>query len=55
MLQVSGNAQHLEKFKYVEVVFTSDRRRKKEIDVRIVKSNAHLRELHCSVVRNRDL
>jgi len=43
--QVSGNTlQQVEKFKYLGVVFTSDGRRSEEIDTRIGKANAVLRE-----------
>ena len=56
MLQVSGNTlEQVEKFKYFEVVFTSDGRRNKEIDTRIGKTNAVLRELYRSVVAKREL
>jgi len=41
VLQVSGNAlQQEEKFKYIGVVFTSDRRWSEDIDTRIGKANA---------------
>jgi len=36
------------------VVFTSDASRNKEIDTRIGKANAVLRELYCSVVAKRE-
>ena len=39
-----------EDFKYLGVVFTSEGRRNKEIDTRISKANAFLRELYRSVV-----
>jgi len=45
MLQVSGNIlQQVEKFKYLGVVFTSYRNRNKEVDPRIGKAYAVLRE-----------
>jgi len=45
-LKVSGNTlQQVESFKYLVVVFTSGRRRKREIDTRIGKANTVLREL----------
>jgi len=56
ILQVSGNTlQQLETFKYLEVVFTSDRSRNKGIDTWIDKANAVLCELYCSVVTKREL
>jgi len=54
MRQVSGNTlQQVEKFKYLEVVFTSDGRRSEEIDTRIGKANTFLRELYHSVAAKR--
>jgi len=45
VLQISGNTlQQVEKFKYVGVVFTSDRKQNKEVDTLISKSNAVLHE-----------
>ena len=45
--QVSGNTlQQVERFKYLRVVFTSDGNRNKEVDTRIGKANAVLRELY---------
>jgi len=56
ILQVSGNTlQQLETFKYLGVVFTSDRSRNKGIDTWIDKTNAVLRDLYCSVVTKREL
>jgi len=56
ILQVSGNAlQQVETFEYLRVVFTSDETRNKEIDTRIGKANAILRELYCSVGAKREL
>jgi len=53
---VSGNTlQQLEKFKYLGVVFTSDGRQSKEIDTRIGKASAVLRELDRSVVTKWEL
>jgi len=53
ILQVSGNAlQQLETFKYLGVVFTSDRSRNKGIDTWIDNANA---VLNCSVVTKREL
>jgi len=37
------------------LVFTSDGSRNKEIDTRIGKANAVMRELYCSVVAKREL
>jgi len=55
-LQVSGNAlQQVEKFKCLGEVFTNDGSPNKEIDTRIGKASAVLRELYCSVVTNREL
>jgi len=56
MRQVSSNAlQQVEKYKYLRVVFTSGERRSEEIDTRVGKANAVLREFFCSVVRKREL
>ena len=56
MLQVSGNTlQQVEKFKYLEVVFASDKMWSEEIDTRTGKANAVLRELYRSVVTKREL
>ena len=55
-LQVSVKAlQQVETFKYLGVVFTSDKCRNKGIDTRICKANAVLHELYCSVVTKREL
>jgi len=40
---------------YLGVVLTSDGSRNKEIDTRIGKANAGLRELYCSVLMKREL
>jgi len=45
----------VETFKHLGVVFTSDESRNKEIDTRIGKANAVLRELYRSVVAKREL
>jgi len=46
-VQVSGNTlQQVEIFKYLRVVFTSDGSRNKEIDTRIGKASAVLREFY---------
>ena len=52
-----GNTlQQVETLMYLRVVlFTSDGSRNKEIDIRIVKASAVLRELYCSVVAKREL
>jgi len=56
MRQVSGNTlQQVEKFKYPGVVFTSGGRRSEEIDTRVGKAKAVLREFYCSVVTKREL
>jgi len=44
----------VETFKYLRVVFKSDGSRNKEIDTRIGKANAILRELYCSVIAKRE-
>ena len=56
MRQVSGNTlQQVETFKYLEVVFTSDRRQSAKVDIRVVKVNVVWRELYRSVVTKREL
>jgi len=47
--------RQVEKFKYLGVVFTSDRRGNKETDTRIDKANAVLRELYRSVVTKQEI
>ena len=42
-------------FKYLEVVFTSDESRNKELDTLIRTANEVLRELYCSMVTKREL
>ena len=50
MLQVSGNTlQGVEKFKYLGGVYEWRKAERQEIDTRIGKANAVLRELHRSV------
>jgi len=50
-LQVSGKSlQQVEKFKYLGVVCTSDERQYEEINTRIGKANAVMRELYRYVV-----
>jgi len=56
MLQMSGITQHhMDKSKYFGVAFVSDGRRNKEIDTRVGKAHAVLRELCRSVVIKREL
>jgi len=56
MLDVSDNElQHMEMSKYLGVVITGDGRQNKEIDTRIAKANAVLRELYHSVLTKREL
>jgi len=56
MLQVSGNTLlQLERFKHRGVVFTSDANRNKDIDIRVGKASAILREFYRSVVPDREL
>ena len=55
MRQVSGNTLHqVEEFKYLGVVFTSDKRWSEEIDARFGQANAVLREFYRSVVTKRE-
>jgi len=53
MLQVNGNT--LSQVEYLGVAFTNDGERNEEIDPRIGKANAVLRELCRSVVAKREL
>jgi len=56
ILQVSGiTLHHVETFKYLMMVFSSDGSRNKGIDTRIGRANAVLRELYFSVVTKREL
>jgi len=56
ILQVNRNTlQQVKTFKYLWVVFTSDGSRNKEIDTRIGKVNAVLREIYWSVLMKREL
>jgi len=51
MLQVSGNTlQQVEMFKYLRMIFTSNRKQNKEIDTGICKASAVLRALYRYVV-----
>jgi len=53
---VSGNTlQQVEPFKDFGVIFTSNGNREREIETRIVKANADLREVYCSVVAKWEL
>ena len=55
-MQVGGvPLKQVEKFKYLEVLFTSDGRQKKELDVRSSKASAVMQALHHSVVLKREL
>ena len=55
-LQVNGaTLKQVEKFKYLGVAFTSDRRQDEELDKRIGKASAVMRALHNSVVMKREL
>ena len=47
--------KQVEKFKYLGVAFTSDRRQNEELDTRIGKASAVMRALHYSVVMKREL
>jgi len=50
MLQVRGNTlQHVEKLKYLGGIYEWRKAERQEIDTRIGKANAALRELYCSV------
>jgi len=54
LLQVNCNTlQQVEKFKWIGVILTSDRRRNKESDTRIGKAIAFLREIYRSVLTKR--
>jgi len=53
-MHVSNAVQQVKKFKYLEVGFTSGRRRKK-ISTWTGKANAVLREFYCSVVTRPEL
>ena len=51
VLQVNGaTLKQVEKFKYLGVAFTSDRRQDEELDTRIGKASAVIRSLHYWVV-----
>ena len=47
--------KHIEKFKYLGIVLTSDGRQDGELDARIGKASAVMRALHYSVVMKREL
>ena len=56
VLQVNGVTLKLvEKFKYLEVAFTSDEKQDEELDTRIGKASTVMRALHYSVVIKREL
>ena len=56
VLQGNGaTLKQVEKFKYLEVAFTSDGRQDEELDTQIDKASAVLRALHYSVVMKREL
>ena len=53
-LRIDGVALNsLEKFKYLGVSFTSDGRQNSEMDIRVRKASAVMRQLHRSVVLKR--
>ena len=55
-LQTNGvTLQQTEKFKYLGVSFSSDGRQNNELDIRIGKASAVMRQLHRSVVLKREL
>ena len=55
-LQIEGvQLKQSEKFKYLGVSFTSDDRQNSELDIRIGKASAVMRQLHRSVVLKREL
>ena len=55
-LQISGvPLKQSQKFKYLGVSFTSDGRQNSELDIRIGKTSAVMRQLHRSVVLKREL
>ena len=56
VLQVNGaTLKQVEKFKYLGVAFTSDRRQDEELDTRISKASAVMWALHYSVVMKWEL
>ena len=56
VLQVNGaTLKQVEKFKYLGVAFTSDRRQDEELATRISKASAVMRALHYSVAMKREL
>ena len=55
-LQVNGaTLKQEEKFKYLEVAFTSDGRQDKELNIQMGKASAVMRALHYLVVMKREL
>ena len=55
-LQIDGvPPKQSEKFNYLDVSFTSDGRQNSELDIRIGKASAVMRQLHRSVVLKREL
>ena len=55
-LQIGGvPLQQSEKYKYLDVSFTSDGRQNSELDIRIEKASAVMRQLHRSVLLKRQL
>ena len=55
LLVNKATLKQVEKFKNLEVVFTSDRRQDDKLDTRIDKASAVMRALHYSVVMKREL
>ena len=50
VLQVNGaTLKQVEKFKYLGVTFTSDKRQDEKLDTRIGKASAVMRSLNCLV------
>ena len=47
--------QQMEKFKYLEATFSSDGKQSNEVDIRIGKASAIMRQLYQSVVMKREL
>ena len=50
-----ATSKQVEKFKYLEVAFTSDGRQDEELDIRIGKASAVMRVFHYSVFMKREL
>ena len=56
VLQVNGSTlKQVEKFKYLGVAFTGNKKKDKELDTRIGKASAVMRALHYLVVMKREL